>query len=72
MGDRVVDPLLVPLVRSRVRLLLGDDLLSPFPSRTFMPAVEVNAVPRVERAQLDELARVDVERPQQRRVARRA
>ena len=66
VGDRVVDALLVPLVRSRVRLLLGGDLLQPVAVANAHARRGRERVPWIERAELDELTRVDVERPEQR------
>ena len=62
MRDRVVDPLLVALVRLRVVELLGGDLVEPVAARDAHARRRRERAARVERAQLDELVRGDVQR----------
>ena len=64
MPDRVVDALLVALVRCRVVELLGDDLLKPGPVGDAHPTGRGEGAAREQRAELDELVCRDVERPQ--------
>ena len=69
----VVDPLVVALVAVGVGvLLLRRSRRAPFPRSTRIPAVEENAERAIERPQLDELVRRDVDRAQGRARARRA
>ena len=66
---RVLDPLVVALVGRRVGALLRRDLREAGPARRRIPAVELNAARGIERPQLDELVRGNVERAEQRTVA---
>ena len=65
LSFRLVDPLAVLLVLLGVGLLLRDDLVEPGPSSTRIAARRGERAPRIERPQLDELTRADIDRAQE-------